>query len=75
MTFFDANLADDQHRRMLGKIPSGRQIVHERAIEFGQSVKIELIECLVGSEAGPAQPGGELLLVTSCNLVLDEQGV
>lgn len=46
----------------------------ECTVELGQAIKVELIESFVGSEAGAAQPRGELLLLTPCNLVLDEQG-
>jgi hypothetical protein len=73
MAFSDSNLADDENRGMLGQIASGSQVMDERTIEFWESIKVELIECFVGSKASAAQSSGELLLITSCDLVLDQQ--
>ena len=59
---------------MFGEVSASRQVVHESAIEFGQSVEIELVERFVGSEAGTTQSRGELLLLTPRDLILDEHG-
>src|SRR4051812_30228061 len=74
MTFSDPDLADDENGCVLGEVAPGSQIVHQSAIGFGQAIEVELVERLVGSEAGATQSCGELLAVTSCNLILDEQG-
>jgi hypothetical protein len=40
---------------VLGEIAAGGQIVDECAVELRQSIEVELVERLVGSEAGAAQ--------------------
>lgn len=61
----DTHIADDEHGRVLGEVAAGGQIVNECAVEFGESIEIELIERLAGAEAGTAQARGELLLLAS----------
>jgi hypothetical protein len=46
--------------------------VDECAIELRQAIEVELVECFGGSEACAAKSRGELLLVTPCDLILDE---
>jgi len=42
MALSDSDLADDEHRGVFGDIATGRQIVHQVAIEFGQPIEVEL---------------------------------
>lgn len=58
---------------MFGQVASGGQAMDERAIEFWQPIKVELVECFISSKTGATQSSGELLLVTSCDLILNQQ--
>jgi hypothetical protein len=42
--------------------------MNERAVELGQAVEVELLEGLVGAEAGAAHAEGELLLLAPGDL-------
>ena len=46
VTFADADLTDDEYRRVLGQIAVGGQIVDERAVELWQPIEVELLEGL-----------------------------
>jgi len=48
--------------------------VHERAVELGQALEVELIERLGRAEGGAALAQGELLLLAAGDLALDQQG-
>src|SRR5258708_38997761 len=74
MAFADTDVTDDEYWSMFGEVAVGGQIVNERAVELRESIKVELIEGFLGAEGGAAQAGGELLLLTARDLVLDEQG-
>lgn len=73
MTFADANLADDEHGRAFAEIATGRQIVHERAIELGQSFEVELIHRLGRTERGATLTQRELLLLAASDFILNQQ--
>jgi hypothetical protein len=65
---------DDQHRDVLGEIAAGGELVHERAVELGQALEVELLERLAGAKGGASQPQCELLLLAPRDFILDEQG-
>jgi hypothetical protein len=63
-------VADDEHGSVLSEVAVGGQIVDESAIELRQSIEVELIEGLLGTEGGTTQARGELLLFPPRDLIL-----
>lgn len=57
-----------QNRNFLIKVAAGGEIVDVRAIQSGQQVEVERLECLAHREAGAQQTGAELLVgaTSSC---------
>lgn len=55
------------------EISASRYIVHERAVELRQAVEVELIQRLGRAEGGTALAQGELLLLASGDLILNQQ--
>ncbi len=74
MTLANTDLTDDEHGRMLSEVAVGGKIVDERAVELRQSIEVELLEGLLGAEGRATQARGELLLLTTRDLILNEQG-
>lgn len=53
---------------------AGSQFLDEAAVDAGVEVEVELLDGLLGAEAGTSEPEAEFFLISSGRLILDEQG-